>query len=556
MSWNSKHIAGLSHSEKKALERLMNRKFEKDELVSREVAVEIIHLAHKLKRRIGLLVSRDGEILDVLIGTKDILYLPDLGRFRVKGTRLRRIRLIFTDLTTKSEDAIIPQDIFTDLEKLRLDAVVSIKEVRNRIPISVGILTPQGKETPYEVFSAKDINGLEVNVEDKLFEAESELSKRKVSHTGKIRALLIGVYGKGEDDELSMSELKELARTADVDVVSEIRQKRTPDPKTLIGKGKVEEVILEAVRCDAELLIFDTELKPSQWRSITNATEYKVIDRSMLILDIFARRATSSEGRLQVELAQLKYNLPKLVEKDAGLSRLTGGIGGQGPGETKLEIGRRRIREKITFLEKQIGTLTQQRKLRTKRREEGEVPLVSIIGYTNVGKSSLFNALTKSDVIAENKLFATLDPSKRKVFLGLSDRYIPQEIVLADTVGFIRNLPHELFNAFRATLDEIQGARLLVHVLDASDKEIKKRYEAVRKVIADLEVSNVKEIIVLNKIDLISPEEVELVAREFKGIPVSVMKKMNLPQVMSAIHQELFIESEQVYDLSSTTEQI
>lgn len=554
MSWNSKHISGLSQSEKKALERLTKRRFEKEELVSRDVAVEILQLARKLKRRIGLLVSRDGEILDVLIGTKDILYLPDLGRFRVKGTRLRRIRLIFTDLSTKTEEAIIPQDIFTDLEKLRLDAVIAIKEVRNRVPVAVGILTPQGKETPYEVFEANDLNNLDLDFEDKFLEAESELSKRKVAHSGKVRALLVGVYGKGEDDELSMAELRELARTADLEVLGEIRQKRTPDPKTLIGKGKIEELILEAVRCDAELLVFDTELKPSQWRSITNATEYKVIDRSMLILDIFARRATSSEGRLQVELAQLKYNLPKLVEKDTGLSRLTGGIGGQGPGETKLEIGRRRIREKITFLEKQISTLTQQRKLRTKRREEGETALVSIIGYTNVGKSSLFNALTKSDVIAENKLFATLDPSKRKVFLGLSDSYKPQEIVLADTVGFIRNLPKELFNAFRATLDEIQGAKLLVHVLDASDKDIKKRYDAVRKVINDLEVADVKEIIVLNKIDKISADKLLPIQKEYNGIPISVIKKQNLSDVMSAIHKELFTHDEYEYGISSTAE--
>jgi GTP-binding protein HflX len=259
---------------------------------------------------------------------------------------------------------------------------------------------------------------------------------------------------------------------------------------------------LTCLKVGAGLLIFDTELKPSQWRVITNTTDLKVLDRSMVILDIFAQRATSSEGRLQVELAQLTYNLPRLVEQDAGLSRLTGGIGGRGPGETKLEIGRRRARERITLLKDRLEEITSQRALRRQRRTVSEVPLVAIIGYTNAGKSTLFNRLTGDAVLAENKLFATLTPFQRRVLVSSEDGTASAMVVISDTVGFIRELPEELMPAFRATLEEIEGASVVLHVVDASDPEVSVRYRAVRDILRSCDLAEVEELVLLNKIDL------------------------------------------------------
>jgi GTP-binding protein HflX len=327
-------------------------------------------------------------------------------------------------------------------------------------------------------------------------------------------------------------------------VLDEIVQRRTIDPKTFIGSGKLEELVIRCLRLGAEMLIFDAELKPSQWRSVINSTEMKVIDRSMLILDIFAQRAQSSDGRLQVELAQLKYNLPRLVEKDAGLSRLSGGIGGRGPGETKLEIGRRRIRERISELERRLEKVRQSRDFRRGRRRDNYVQLVSVVGYTNVGKSTLFNLLTGSQVLAENKLFATLDPSQRKLFIpasgnGEASHTAGRTVILSDTVGFIRKLPVELETAFRATLEELYDAALLVHVVDASDPDALEKYRAVRSIISQMELAGAPELVVLNKIDRADEAVVTSLAKELAALPVSAAKKMGIGALLAEIDRRV-----------------
>jgi GTP-binding protein HflX len=293
------------------------------------------------------------------------------------------------------------------------------------------------------------------------------------------------------------------------------------------------------------MLIFDTELKPSQWRSITNSTELKVLDRSMLILDIFAQRAQSSEGRLQVELAQLKYNLPRLADQDSGLSRLSGGIGGRGPGETKLEVGRRRIRDKIAELERRIEKVRSARDFRRTRRRENQLQLVSVVGYTNVGKSTLFNLLTGSTVTAENKLFATLDPSQRRLYLppsvALEDGGVGRTVILSDTVGFIRKLPKELETAFQATLEELYEASLLVHVVDASDKDAIGKYNAVRKILTQMELADAPELVVLNKIDAADAETVEALKYELSGVAVSAAKRNGIGDLLKVIDARLSI---------------
>ena len=542
------NTSGLAASGLKAVQKLGRRRVGDSEIISFELARELFAASRDLQRRIGLLISREGEIEEIVIGSRDILYLPDLGRYRYGKGRLRRLRLVFSDLSNRRGAAHIPFDVYTDLEKLRLDAVVSIKEEQNRVLMSYAHILPnaQGGERPVHTESTEDLARFSLDFRKLMESLEEELSNAD-AHAGKGGAILVGVYGKDIRDSASrMDELKALADTAGVPVIGTVIQRREPDPRTLIGKGRLEDLMIQCVREDADLLIFDGEMRPSQWRAITNSTELKVIDRSMLILDIFAQRAQSNEGRLQVELAQLRYNLPRLVEKDTGLSRLTGGIGGRGPGETKLEIGRRRIRDRISFLEKKIDELSRQRSMRRLRREERNIPLVSLIGYTNAGKSSLFNALTKSSVFVENKLFATLDPAQRRLVLpyeGAPGTLV--HLVLADTVGFIRDLPSDLSNAFRATLEEIRGSALLLHVLEGSDAEIGKRRSSVSGILKEMELDGINVLTLVNKADLLTPGQREDLSAEIpEVIYVSARTREGLGDVRETLERMLLPDGE------------
>ena len=539
----SGNITGLAPSELRRIERLARRKLDRGELVSLELARELYETSQTLRRGIGLLVSREGEIEEIVVGTKDLLYLPDLGRYRLGKGRLRRLRLIFSDLSARKGAAHIPGDVYADLEKLRLDAVVSVRAEHNRVMLRFAYLLPGmgDAERPVRSEDVPDLGRWQLDFALMMESLEEELSQaRGASRRG--GAMLVGVYGKEvRDVESRMEELRLLAATAGVEVIDTFVQRRDPDPKTLIGKGKLEELMLRCVREDADLLIFDGELRPSQWRVITNSTDLKVIDRSMLILDIFAQRAQSNEGRLQVELAQLRYNLPRLVEKDTGLSRLTGGIGGRGPGETKMEVGRRRIRDRIAFLDRKIDELSRQRSTRRSRRENQHIPLVSLVGYTNAGKSSLFNALTKSEVFVEDKLFATLDPAQRRMVLPFEGAPgILVHLILADTVGFIRDLPEELSNAFRATLEEIRGASLVLHVLDASDPELLKRKGSVEDILREMEVADIPVVLVLNKVDALDAETRAHLEAEFpEALLVSAKTREGLGPVREIIERIL-----------------
>jgi GTP-binding protein HflX len=415
------------------------------------------------------------------------------------------------------------------------------------LPTTAEKIESESQSLPYEFLEPNIPAHLETNFIQLINSLENEMARNRLTarsrQTNRDRVILVGVTtGYLSEAEESMTELEELALSANVVVLDKIIQRRQKiDAKTVLGTGKLEELLVRTMRLGADLIVFDTELSPSQVRSLSEATDLKVIDRPQLILDIFAQRAQSREGKLQVELAQLKYLLPRLVMgQNSAFSRLAGGIGGRGPGETKLETDRRRVRDKITNLEKQVESLRRQRQERRKSRLDHNVPIISLVGYTNAGKSTLLNTLTQSKVYAENKMFATLDPTSRRLRLP-----IEQEVIINDTVGFIRDLPEALVAAFRATLEEINDSGLLVHVVDASDPQWLAKIESVDKILSDLEVNNIPRLIVLNKSDLIdevtlqSIERTLLIDKGSRSVSVSAIQAHTLKSLLDDIGEVL-----------------
>jgi len=338
------------------------------------------------------------------------------------------------------------------------------------------------------------------------------------------------------DSQGSLEELKELARSCDVEVFDSIIQHRPQlDPRYLLGKGKLADVIIKALQMGANLLLFDHELTPAQVRSLADFTEMKVIDRTQVILDIFARRAHSREGKIQVELAQLKYLLPRLATRHTGMSRLTGGIGGRGPGETKLEINRRRVRERIQHLEEDIRNIEKARGQRRLKRERTGLPVISIVGYTNAGKSTLLNTLTKSRVFTEDRLFATLDPKSSRLRFPRD-----AEAVITDTVGFIRDLPRDLFSAFKATLEELYEADILLHVIDVSNPGFEGHITAVEKILEEIGIQGKTTLRVFNKADRFADKPLlQILCRRFKAIAVSALQPESLGPLMEQLEETI-----------------
>jgi len=476
-------------------------------VVSPELARHLTEISRETGRQVGVLLTRKGEVEHVIVGDAHKLLLPDIGRARAGHTRLRGLRLVHTHLRGEA----LTKDDLTDLALLRLDLVCEIQALESGLPGPAQLAyllpeNPQGELWRIEDFP--NVHEMDFNFGERVRELEEKLAARaeaKVVGDGE-KALLVGlsVGGGRALGESSLRELAELAGTAGVQVLESIFQmRREHDPKFLIGKGKLDEIVLKSMQLGADLIIFDKDLSPSQARHIAKATSLKILDRTQLILDIFAQRAQSAEGKLQVELAQLRYLKPRLAAGvDAGLSRLMGGgVGGRGPGETKLEMDRRRLRDRITFLEKKIDSLSSNRAVQRKERNRRGVPVISIVGYTNAGKSTLLNALTRSEVLVEDKLFATLDPTSRRLRFP-RDR----EVILTDTVGFIRDLPKDLVAAFRATLEELEQADLLLHVVDVADPEREEHVAAVERILKELGLSHTPRILVFNKADCLPPK--------------------------------------------------
>ena len=384
-------------------------------------------------------------------------------------------------------------------------------------------------------------------------EVDLEKSARSVksAHDTLERAILISVTVEGtrHEAEDSVIELRELARTAKIEALDEfIQRPRALNPRYVMGEGKMRDVVIRALQRGATMLIFDQELTPAQIRSISSMTELKVIDRSQLILDIFARRAKTLDGKVQVELAQLKYLLPRLTGRGVQMSRLMGGIGGRGPGETKLETDRRRIRDRIASLEKELKELSRGRDQRRRQRVKAGVPIISIVGYTNAGKSTLLNALTKSEVFTEDLLFATLDTSTRRLRFPRE-----REVIITDTVGFIRSLPKSLLGAFKATLEEMRDADLLLHVVDSSNPRFEDQITQVQKILEELELGDKPQLLVFNKTDLLTEMrkkdtigflKVKQLARTRGGIMVSAQDRKSLTPLMDELQRRFWVEEE------------
>jgi GTP-binding protein HflX len=511
------NTSGLSPSAHKTLERIYRRKVPLAHIATQELIKSLAEATRETGRQVGAMVHRSGAIDYVIVGDATKLMLPDIGRLRAAEGRFRALRLVHTHLYNEP----LTRDDIVDLVRLRLDLVAAIQLTAEYEPktLDYAYNTPpspvSGDEPadrlPYRRVGPVPIGRADTDFGELINALEDEFARRSrtLSTTAKDgRAILVhvaekskqGAYMEAED---SLRELSELSRTAGVEVADTVIQLRDKiDPRLIVGKGKLDDIVLRAAELDAATLVFDRNLNPSQASAIAKHADLKILDRTQLILDIFAQRAESADGKLQVELAQLKYALPRLSQKDDSLSRLTGGIGGRGPGETKLEIGRRRAKERVSFLEDELKKLSRQREQRRRKRSRQGVPIVSIVGYTNAGKSTLLNTLTGSDTIAEDKLFATLDTRSRRLRFPEE-----REVIITDTVGFIRELPKDLFAAFRATFEETADADLLLHVVDASDPARDQHITTTEELLGELGLASIPRIVVFNKVDLIEPGE-------------------------------------------------
>jgi len=528
------HVEGLKADQRRRLEDLYARREAPETVVSQELCWELAGLSFEIRRQIGLLVERSGKVHSVVVGEPQKIMLPEFRDYRVIPGRLLGLKYIHTHL---NHDEILTRDDLTDLALLRFDIMAAITLADDGSPyrIHVAHVNPAEGGDPCVVLPPVSPENLSISSDVLIRETESAVSKIEAlldADKGEERAILVSVTTSPREIAMdSLAELTELAKTSNISVVDTIFQHRhKPDPRFLMGSGKLSDLAILAMQKSATLLVFDQELNASQIRSITDQVSIKVIDRTQMILDIFARRAKSREGKLQVELAQLKYLLPRLVTMNMAMSRLTGGIGGRGPGETKLELNRRRANDRITVLQKELEKVKKQRGLQKSKRKKRGLPVVSIVGYTNAGKSTLLNTLTHSDVIAEDKLFATLDPSSRRLRFPADF-----EVIITDTVGFIRDLPKELMVAFEATLEELENADILLHVIDVSNPRFVEQIESVEKILADLKLDLIPRINVLNKMDLVEPEVYMKWISRFDGVAVSARTRSSLMPLLKML---------------------
>ncbi|BCS94375.1 GTPase HflX [Desulfoluna limicola] len=532
------HIEGLKANQKKRLESIYRRRLPQGYAVTAELAHELAAISHEIRRQVACLANRSGKVEFVIVGTPDQIYIPELKGYSPLPGRLLGLRYVHTHL--KPEEGLTRDD-HTDLALLRFDLMAAITLTLNGSVhrVHTAHVTSDATGSPTQELPPMapghlrdDLDAIVQGVEDELARKERVLSAGDAEE----RAILVSVTTRPRKEAMaSLKELEELAESCNIDIMETVLQiRKKSDAKHLLGSGKLNEITIAAMQKGASILIFDQELSPAQIRSITDQVEIKVIDRTQMILDIFARRAQTREGKLQVELAQLKYMLPRLITLNTAMSRLTGGIGGRGPGETKLELNRRRVRDRITALTKLIDNVKKQRGQQRARRNRKGVPVVSIVGYTNAGKSTLLNTLTQSQVLAEDRLFATLDPSSRRLRFPKDI-----EVIITDTVGFIRDLPKELMVSFRATLEELESADLLLHIIDAANPQCEKQIDSVEKILSDLKLDAIPVLKVFNKTDCIDDDRRETLSREHGGLFISALNRATMAPLLHSIEDQI-----------------
>lgn len=550
------NLQGLKPNQIRRLEKLYQRRIPPRQIVTQEFARQLSEASHEIHRQVGVLVNRNGYVEHVVVGNARSIVLPDLKRVRMGAERFRGLRCLHTHLAGEG----LTQDDLTDLALLRLDLMAAIDVRSDGMPgvVRAAHLSPASSQASRQIRSELDEaldateapemwvflepqvpSQIDTDFIDLIESLEEELARARHIRNPRDhrdRAILVGVTtGSAASVQESLEELRELARSAGVVVLDSIIQRRQKlDPRSLVGRGKLDELIIRSLQLGADVIIFDQNLSPAQVRAINEATDLKIIDRTQLILDIFAQRAQSREGKIQVELAQLKYMLPRLSGSGIEMSRLMGGIGGRGPGETKLEVDRRRVRDRIHLLEKQIEQIRTSRRVQRTRRMRRDLPIISIVGYTNAGKSTLLNALTTSTVTAEDRMFATLDPTSRRLRLPRD-----KEVIINDTVGFIRDLPPDLITAFRATLEEMEGSDVLIHLVDASSAQFESHIASVDKILADLNLSGIPRLLVFNKSDLLSEGEVSNLKQAFSAAMISALNASTLVPMIERVSDML-----------------
>lgn len=538
------NIKGIRDSVIAELQKMYD--MQSPQLVSQELAVKLADITEYINREISVYITRSGQIIEIAVGDNATVELPSFSGRRGAG-RLSGIRCIHTH--PGGNPYLSGVDI-SALKNNKYDAMVAIGVASpdfTQSTLTFGLITGIDSNEnytaecygPYTIEEAENINFVNtVSTIERILDKQTGTASLQVMSE---RAILIGMEW-GRTDSLwtvedSLEELKQLADTAGATVIKKFIQKRPkPDPAFFIGRGKVQELALYAQQENIDLCIFDDELSPAQQRNIESVMGIRILDRTALILDIFAQRARTNEGKLQVELAQLQYTLPRIMGKGLMLSRLGGGIGTRGPGETKLEVDRRRIRDRIAFIKDQIEKVKAVRSLHRSKRKKNNVFEVSLVGYTNAGKSTLLNTLTNSDIYAKDQLFATLDPTTRQLTLPNK-----QEIIITDTVGFIQRLPHQLIAAFRSTLEVVTEADLLVHVIDVSHELYKEQAAAVHEVLKEIGAETKPVITVYNKIDKLPPDSklADRLALEEDTVCISAAKKLNLESLQQMIESHL-----------------
>ncbi|MBF0457645.1 MAG: GTPase HflX [Nitrospirae bacterium] len=526
---------GIRKKNVSALEKIYRRKVHPEKIISQELARYLTEQSAEINRQIGVLITRSGAVSHVIVGDAGSIFLPELSDYPIGKKYLRGLRFVHTHL--KNEP--LTHDDLTDLALLRFDYIAAIG-IRDTLPdrFYTAHLTAEAGDKPYEVNPVVNFYNETVDFLAHVTAIEEEMGRQhpETANAASEKAIIIAVSpAQKHEMEEALDELRELCASSGIAVVDRVIQRtKTINPRYLLGSGRLKELIIDALAKGATLLVFNENLSPSQTLSVTELTEIKVIDRTALILDIFARRAMSRDGKVQVELAQLKYRLPRLTGKGTAMSRLTGGIGGRGPGEMKLEIDRRRVRDKINLLEKELEKLSKARMQRRARRSNSMLPIVSIVGYTNAGKSTLLNNLTESATFVEDKMFATLDTSTRRL-------RFPEErdVIITDTVGFIKDLPRDLVTAFKATLEELEDADCLIHLVDASNPRFEQHIKSVETILKELGIDGKPTLLVFNKTDKIHEDELEDILRRYGAAGISAINPSTFGDVLEALKERV-----------------